>query len=125
MLAAWRASEPPHFGSARWALVSMGLDPLGRRVGTGIAGCVVCFVLYAWLVWAMTPGPLNVQNALPVTGLALFSAYEVWAFTHGRTTTMDSQRHKASLGNTGWRTVGLLLDLVMMLLCIWLFFRGV
>lgn len=125
VLARWKAKEPPHFGSARWALVSMGLDPWGRRVGKAIMGTLIAFVLYAWLVYATSTGPANGLDALTVTSLALFCAYDIWAFTHGRTTVIGQERHKANLSNVGWRTSGLVLDVVLMAFCISLFVRGI
>ena len=125
VLARWKAQEAPHFGSARWALVSMGLDPLGRTVGTVVACGLLAFVAYAWLVYAMSSGPANHLNAFVMTGMALFCAYEIWAFTHGRTTHIDQLRQRATLANTGWRTVGLVLDVALMLVCVSLFWHGV
>jgi hypothetical protein len=125
VLARWKAQEPPHFGSARRALVSMGLGPWGRRVGKAIVGTLFAFVLYAWLVYATSAGPANGLDAFAVTGLALFCAYDIWAFTHGRTTVVGQDRHKANLSNVGRRTFGLGLDVVLMAFCASLFVRGI
>ncbi|MDO9290489.1 MAG: hypothetical protein Q7U09_02850 [Hydrogenophaga sp.] len=88
-------------------------------------GTLTAFVLYAWLVYATSAGPANGLEALAVTGLALFCAYDIWAFTHGRTTVIGQERHKANLPNVGWRTSGLVLDVVLMAICANLLFRGI
>jgi hypothetical protein len=93
--------------------------------GKATVGSLCAFVLYAWLVYATSAGPANGLEALAVTGLALFCAYDIWAFTHGRTTVIGQARHKANLSNVGWRTAGLVLDVVLMTFCASLFVRGI
>jgi hypothetical protein len=124
VLARWKAEEPPHFGSARWALISMGLDPVGRTVGTVIAWGLLVFVGYAWLVYAMSTVSAEPVLALTATGMVLFSAYDIWAFTHGKATQVNYIRHRATLTNTGWRTAGLALDVLVMVIGVTVFWRG-
>lgn len=104
---------------SRWQTVSLGLDPLGRRVGTATAGLFVAFLLAAWLVYLQTPNLTDtLVFVLSVAGL--FSAYDVWAFTHGKPTSITIySRHEATASNTVARVLGLLLDLAMMAACVW------
>jgi hypothetical protein len=104
---------------SRWQTVSLGLDPLGRRIGTATAGLFIAFLLVAWLVYLQTPDPTDtLVFLLSVAGLV--SAYDVWAFTHGKRTSITIySRHEATPSNTVARVLGLLLDLAMMAACVW------
>lgn len=124
VLAQWKAKEPPHFGSTRWALVSMGLDPVGRVVGTVVACGLLVFVAYAWLVYAMSNETPEPASSWVVTGMALFCAYDIWAFTHGKSTHLNNLWHPATLSNTGWRTASLAIDGFVLVTCVTLFLRG-
>ncbi len=52
------------------------------------------------------------QRLLLLGSVALYSAYEVWAFTHGRSTTIDNWTHEGNPANTSMRVYGLALDLL-------------
>jgi len=99
-----------HFGSDRWTLISMGLDPWGRQVGKVVAGVLMAFVLYVWWVYGTSAGPRDDMNAIAGTLLILGGAHEVWAFSHGRPVYALRERYPATLANTGWRTLGLVGD---------------
>lgn len=104
---------------SRWQTVSLGLDPLGRRIGTATAGLFVAFLLAAWLVYLQTPKPTDTL-VFVLSAAGLFSAYDVWAFTHGKPTSITIySRHEATSPNTVARVLGLLLDLAMMAACVW------
>jgi hypothetical protein len=114
-----------HFASDRWTLISMGLDPWGRRVGKAVAGTLVAFVLYAWWVYGTSAGPRDDMGAGVSSLLILGGAHEIWAFSHGRPVYALRQRYPASLANIGWRTLGLAGDVIFAGLGIHLLVRGV
>lgn len=99
----------------------MGLDPQGRFLGTVTAGMFCTFLLSSWLLYLNTPDPTDTLVFL-ISVAGLFSAYDVWAFTHGKRTSITHYgRHEATPSNTVARVFGLLLDLVMMAACVWVF----
>lgn len=106
---------------SRWQAVSLGLDPLGRRLGTAIAGLFVAWLPVAWTFYLQTPRPTDAL-VFVLSGAGLFGAYDVWAFTHGKTTSITRYgRHEATPANTIPRVLGLLLDLMVMAACVWVF----
>ena len=106
---------------SRWQTVSLGFDPLGRRIGTAIAGLFVAFLLAAWLAYLQTPNPTDAL-VFVLSGAGLFGAYDVWAFTHGKPTSITRySRHEATPSNTVARVIGLWLDLAVMAACVWVF----
>lgn len=114
-----------HFGGDRWTLISMGLDPWGRRLGKAAAGALIAFVLYAWWVYGASAGPRDDMGAVACSLLILGGAHEIWAFSHGRPVYALRERYPATLANTGWRTLGLAGDVIFAGLGIHLLFRGV
>lgn len=98
---------------------------MGRRIGTATAGLFVAFLLAAWLVYLQTHHPTDsLVFFLSVAGL--FGAYDVWAFTHGRATSITRySRHEATPSNTVARVLGLLLDLIVMAACVWIFWSKI
>ncbi len=102
----------------------MGLDPWGRRVGKAVAGTLVAFVLYAWWVFAIASGPQNGMEAAASSLVIMGVAHEVWAFSHGRPVYALRQRYAATPANTGWRTLGLAGDLILLGLFISLLIRN-
>ena len=118
--------DPELLRQHRWTWVSLGRDPLGRMIGKVIAAGFVTFILYAWLVYAMSTQPSDGFMVLVVSGWGLFSAHEIWAFTHGRPTyVLRGGAYEATPANTGQRLFGLALDLAVMAVCAWMFLRGV
>jgi hypothetical protein len=105
--------------------VSMGRDPHRRRWGNWTAGFLLASVAYAWLVYALSPEQVNWFGFAIIACMSSFSAYEVWAFTHGRGTSIGSFVHEAHPAKTGWRVFGLSLDLLTWVFCMWVFVRGV
>lgn len=118
--------DPELLRQNRWTWVSLGRDPLGRMIGKVIAAGFITFILYAWLVYAMSTQPSDGFMVLVVSGWGLFSAHEIWAFTHGRPTSIPRVgRYEATPANTGQRLFSLLLDMAVMALCAWMFLKGV
>lgn len=106
---------------SRWQKISMGRDPRGRLIGTATAGLFCTFLLTSWLLYLNTPDPTDTLVFL-ISVAGLFSAYDVWAFTHGKRTSITHYgRHEATPSNTVARVLGLLLDLIMMAACVWVF----
>lgn len=99
--------------------MSMGQNPLARRFGNIFFVASAVFVVVA-IVRALVYTHLDIEPvfAFVVSGFLLFCAYEVWAFTHGRTTSIDSRRHEATPDRTGRRVFGLVLDLAFWCLCV-------
>ena len=56
-------------------------------------------------------------GAVIFSAFLAFCAYEIWAFTHGRATSIDSHRHEATPDRTGWRVFGLALDVLFWFIC--------
>ena len=104
----------------------MGRNPLGRLVGKIAAAGCVGFVLYACPVYALSALPVNGMSLLLVSGWGLYSGYEIYGFSHGRPTSIPRMgSYEATPANTGMRTVGLVLDLLVMAGCAWLFLHGI
>ena len=56
------------------------------------------------------PAPPGFQTLVMLL-IGSFGTYEVWAYCHGRTTSIDHMTHEPRPENTIWRTLGLLGDL--------------
>ena len=98
--------------------MSMGRHQLTRLFGNIFVAANALFVMVA-LFRALRYGNEDDDSA----GALIFSAflgyctYEVWAFTHGRPTSIDHYRHEATPDRTGWRVFGLTLDVAFWFLC--------
>jgi hypothetical protein len=101
------------------ATISMGRHPLARRFGNIFAAASALFVVVA-LFRAMRHSGEETDpfGAFIFAGMLGYFAYEIWAFTHGRPTSIDSYRHEATLDRTGWRVFGLLLDVALWYACV-------
>lgn len=81
----------------------------------------VAFVLGSWLIYLNTPDPTDTL-VFVFSAIGLFSAYDVWAFTHGKPTSITIYgHHEATPSNTIARVFGLLMDMAMMAACVWVF----
>ncbi|MGS5089898.1 zinc ribbon domain-containing protein [Hydrogenophaga sp. A37] len=104
---------------SRWQKISLGLDSQGRLIGKATTGMFVAFVLTSWLFYLNTPDPTDTLVFVFST-IGLFSAYDVWAFTHGKPTSITIYGHYEAIpSNTIARVLGLLMDLAMMAACVW------
>jgi hypothetical protein len=98
--------------------MSMGRHDLTRTFGKIFVAANALFVLVA-LFRAVRHGDQDDDTA----GAFIFSAflgycvYEIWAFTHGRPTSIDHYRHEATPDRTGWRVFGLALDVFFWFIC--------
>jgi hypothetical protein len=105
---------------SRWQKISMGADPRGRLIGNATTGLFVAFLLVSWVGYVQTPNPTDTLVFLLSVG-GLLSAYDIWAFTHGKPTSITVYgRHEATPSNTVARVFGMLLDLAMMAACAWI-----
>ncbi len=56
--------------------------------------------------------------------LLVFGTFEVWAYGHGKRTSIDRYTHDATPGNTAIRTFGLALDLAIIAFALHLFAKN-
>lgn len=92
----------------------MGNHALARLLGKGFGLANAAFVLASAvhsLLYAH--GEAEAFSALLSCFVIGYLAFEVWSFTHGRPTFIDSFRHEATPDRTSWRVFGLLLDLAL------------
>lgn len=96
----------------RLTRVSIGQDELGRKFGLlfAIVGAVV--LLYG-LALQIFYAEAESKDIAPLFGLLIggYATYEVWAYFHGRATSVDHVTHEPRPENTVWRTLGLAGDL--------------
>lgn len=92
---------------------SMGWSARARSAGTIFVALTLAFVLYASAVF-LSPGSGHPQwgRLLFFVVVMTYSAYEVWAFTHGRRTSIDHWTYDGTPSNTNMRVYGLVLDIV-------------
>lgn len=117
--------EPELLKPNDWTRISLGLHPSWRKAGWIVSVAFAVFVACAFAAYLTTPNPTDsTVFLLSVGGLA--SAYDLWAFTHGKQTTIrflgpdrKYSQHDATSANTSWRLLGLLLDVAMMVACSW------
>lgn len=106
-----------------WTDMSMGRNDRARVLGSACLVSALVLVLLAVLVYSLSaPDDDQILRLVGLSGVLIFSAYEVWAFTHGRCTSIDSVTHGAVPQNTGWRLFGLVLDFGLLMFVLHLFF---
>jgi hypothetical protein len=113
----------PNCGTESWCLwstdwytspltkYSIGSVPAARRSATVFAVASVVHILV--LVFAAARGylpHLQREDAAFYLLVLGFLTYEIWAYFHGWTTTIDRYSHEGRPSRTGWRTFGLALD---------------
>jgi hypothetical protein len=90
---------------------SMGLSRQAREIADLYIWAVLAFLSYAFFKYASGGASRDDWGHFFVLSTFLiFCTYEVWAFTRGRTTSIDSASHEALPKNTGIRVFGLFLD---------------
>ena len=91
----------------------MGQSPTARTTGLIFVVSAVLFFLYTLAVFYVSHVSSVEWEGLLILGpVVLYSAYEVWAFTHGRRTTIDHWTYEGTPDNTSLRVFGLMLDLL-------------
>lgn len=98
--------------------MSMGQHGPTRTFGKIFVAANALFILVA-LFRAVRYGDQadETGGAVIFSAFLAFCAYEIWAFTHGRATSIDSYRHEATPDRTGWRVFGLALDVLFWFIC--------
>jgi hypothetical protein len=95
---------------------SLGQSKQARRTGNAFVAIFVAFYLYSVLVYWLASSTKDDWLRLIFLGpVILYGSYEVWAFTHGRRTSIDHFTHEATPGNTSLRALGLAFDLLFTL----------
>ena len=116
--------DPELLRGHRWTWISLGRDPLGRLGGKAIAIGWVFFVVYSCLLSAFSDVPDQLALLLIMALTSLFSANVIHGFTHGRTIYVPRIGFfEATPVNTGVRTFGLTIHLVMMAFFTWMLLR--
>ncbi len=106
----WQAS----WYSNPFTRYSMGWSARARSAGVFFVGLTLAFVLYASAVF-LDPesGAPHWEKLFFLVAVLMYSAYEVWAFTHGRRTSIDTMTHEGTPSNTSARVIGLTLDIAL------------
>jgi hypothetical protein len=99
--------------------ISMGRNQLARHFGKVFAVASALFVVIA----VFRTSIYSSEHAAPFEALLMggvlgYCAFEVWSFTHGRPTSIDSFKHEATPDRTHWRVFGLLLDFAIWYVCV-------
>jgi CDP-diglyceride synthetase len=73
------------------------------------AAALLCYGLVLQVFYA----PVGSRDHMPLLALFIgaFGTYEIWAYFHGRATSVDHMIHEPRPENTLWRTLGLVGDL--------------
>ena len=96
----------------------MGKHDLTRTFGKVFVAANAVFVLFALLRLNRLGSQENeVGGAFIFSAFLGYCTYEIWAFTHGRPTSIDHYRHEATPDRTGWRVFGLVLDVAFLFFC--------
>ena len=94
--------------------ISLGQSPTARRTGLIFAVSAVLFFIYTLAVFYVSHvSSIEWEGLLILGAVVVYSAYEVWAFTHGRRTTMEHWTHEGTPDNTQTRVLGLVMDLLL------------
>ena len=111
----------PNWYKHRLVNISLGHHRLARKASDLLAlGCIAGLLIAALATRVSQP-----SLALIFSGLLIGSGavYDIWAYCHGRTTSIDSLFHDATPRNTHIRTFGLLLDFLFLALAFHLLAR--
>lgn len=99
----------------------MGRSEIARKIGvTFVAINAVLIVLQITELMMADEPSIELSSLVALSAIA-FCTYEVWAFTHGKTTFIDNLRLEPIAERTSIRTIGLLGDLLVWVLLVWYF----
>jgi hypothetical protein len=90
--------------------VSIGQHGPARKAGKAFALTSVAFILASLATKSRVNPALQASDLLPAGLMLGFCTYEIWAYAHGCTTSIDRYSHKGKPANTNLRTCGLVLD---------------
>jgi hypothetical protein len=106
----------PEWYENRLTIHSLGQSKAARRAGNAFVAACASFYLYSVLVyWLATSNKDDWLRLFFLGAVSLYGAYEVWAFTHGRRTSIDHFTHEAIPRNTSLRVFGLVFDILFTL----------
>lgn len=106
-----------------WTDLSMGRNTSARAAGSTCMSLALVLVLLAGLVYLFAaPDDDQILAFVILSAFVIFNAYEVRAFTHGRTTSIDGWSSEAIPKNTRLRIFGLVLDLFLLTGSLYFFF---
>lgn len=103
------------------AMASMGRSEMARKIGVTfvVVNAVLIVLQITGLLMADDPS-IEFPSLVALSAIA-FCTYEVWAFTHGKATFIDTLRLDPVAERTSIRTIGLLGDLLVWVLLVWYF----
>jgi hypothetical protein len=90
--------------------ISIGQNRMARRFTEVFALASVVFILASLFVKSRANPTLEAQDLLFFPLVLGFCTYEIWAYAHGWTTSIDRYSHEGRPGKTAMRTFGLVLD---------------
>ena len=98
---------------SRLTRISLGQDHYARRIGNAfVVGATTALFVAAAASHHQASAAQALEGILFALLLGGLSIYEVWAYCHGKKTSIDNCIHTAKPANTFWRTFGLLLDFI-------------
>jgi hypothetical protein len=103
------------------AMASMGKSEMARKIGvTFVAINAVLIVLQVTGLMMADDPSIDLSSLVLLLAIA-FCTYEVWAFTHGKATSIHILRLEPVAARTTIRTIGLLGDLSIWAVLVWYF----
>jgi hypothetical protein len=95
------------------AMVSMGQSEMARKVGVMFVAINAVLIVFQ-ITRLLLAGEQSIELPSVVALFVIaFCTYEVWAFTHGKVTSIDTLRLKPVVERTSIRAIGLLGDLLV------------
>jgi hypothetical protein len=94
-------------------MASMGRSEAARKIGVAFVAANAVLIVLQITGLVTADAPSNEKASLVVLLPLAFCTYEVWAFTHGKATFIDSRRLEPIAERTSIRTIGLLGDLLV------------
>ena len=104
------------------AMASMGRSEAARKIGVAFVAINAVLIALQLAGFVTADGPSIETPRLVALSVLPFCTYEVWAFTHGKATFIDTRRLEPVAKRTSIRTIGLLGDLLVWALLIWYLF---
>lgn len=101
------------------AMASMGRSEMARTIGVTFVFINAVLILFQSTKLMMADDPSIEFPSLVAHSVIAVCTYEVWAFTHGKTTFIDTRRLEPIAERTTIRTVGLLGDLLLWASLVW------
>jgi len=100
----------------------MGRSEAARKIGVAFVAINAVLIALQLTGLVMADDPSIETPSLVALSALPFCTYEVWAFTHGKATFIDTRRLEPIAERTSIRTIGLLGDLLVWTLLVWYLF---